>query len=127
MAHGLSPFLGSGPVRGQSPVEWGDFPFICPSVRPFPPLGFPARPEAQPARPEAYGWLAGWASDLAVWALGMAGWASGLAGWPGGGDERTDKRTDVRTENLPIRQDFISAAAQKKASNHQIFLCPPFK
>ena len=25
---------GSGPDRGQSPVEWGDFPYIHPSVRP---------------------------------------------------------------------------------------------
>ena len=48
----LSSFLGSGPNRGQSPVEWGDFPsvclFVCPSIRPFvrpsPPLGQPARP-----------------------------------------------------------------------------------
>ena len=35
-------FLGSGPDRGQSPVEWGDFPyfrsFVCPFVRP-PPSG----------------------------------------------------------------------------------------
>ena len=59
-------FLSSGPNRGRSPVEWGDFPFVCsfvrssvrPFVRPFvhlsvPPLGQPARPEAQPARPEA--------------------------------------------------------------------------
>ena len=40
-------FLGSGPDRGRSPVEWGDFPF----VRSSPPLGHPARLEAQPARP----------------------------------------------------------------------------
>ena len=49
-------FLGSGPDRRQNPVEWGDFLSIClsvsPSVRP-PPLGHPARPEAQPAIPEA--------------------------------------------------------------------------
>ena len=48
---------GSGHNRGQSPVEWGDFPYVCssihPSVRPFPPLGYPARLEAQPAMPEA--------------------------------------------------------------------------
>ena len=51
---------GSGPNRGQSPVEWGDCLFVClfvhplvhPSVSP-PPLGHPARPEAKPARPEA--------------------------------------------------------------------------
>ena len=47
------PFLGSGPDRGRSPVEWGDFPSVRSFVRPFPPLGHPARPEAQPARPEA--------------------------------------------------------------------------
>ena len=45
---------GSGPNRGQSPVEWGDFPSVPPSVRPSPPpLGHPARPEAQSARLEA--------------------------------------------------------------------------
>ena len=41
-------FLGSGPDRGRSPVEWGDFPSIRLYV-----LGHPARPEAQQARPEA--------------------------------------------------------------------------
>ena len=45
---------GSGPNRRQSPVEWGDFPYVRPFVRPsVPPLGHPARPEAQPARSEA--------------------------------------------------------------------------
>ena len=34
---------GSGPDRGQSPVEWGDFPFVRPSVRPS------ARPSARPS------------------------------------------------------------------------------
>ena len=46
-------FLGSGPDRERSPVEWGDFPYVHPPVCPFPPLGQPAKPEAQPARPEA--------------------------------------------------------------------------
>ena len=38
--HGLSSsmngplFLGSGPDRGQSPVEWGDFPSVRPYVHP---------------------------------------------------------------------------------------------
>ena len=27
-------FLGSGPDRGQSPVEWGDFPSVRLAVRP---------------------------------------------------------------------------------------------
>ena len=52
---------GSSPDRGQSPVEWRDFPFVCLFVGLFvrlyvrmsPPLGHPARPEAQPAIPEA--------------------------------------------------------------------------
>ena len=73
-------FLGSGPDRGRSPVEWGDFPFvrrfIHPSVRPFPPLGQPAMPEAQPARSETQP-----ASQTAKpQSSGMAGWASDLAG-----------------------------------------------
>ena len=38
---------GSGPDRGRSPVEWGDFPYVRPSVRtsvrPSPPLGHSAR------------------------------------------------------------------------------------
>ena len=42
---------GSGPDREQSPVEWGDFLSVHPYV---PPLGHPARAEAQPARPEAH-------------------------------------------------------------------------
>ena len=40
---------GSGPNRGQSPVEWGDFPYIHLPTRPLPPLSHPARPGAQPA------------------------------------------------------------------------------
>ena len=57
--------LGNCPKLGRSPVEWGDFPFVCHFVRSFirpsicpPPLSAiqsaiqPARPEAQPARPE---------------------------------------------------------------------------
>ena len=52
---------GSGPNRGQSPVEWGDFPYVCAFV-------------CLPVHPPTLG-LVGWASDL-------VGWASGLAGWP---------------------------------------------
>ena len=29
----LLSFLGSGPDRGRSPVEWGDFPYVRPYVR----------------------------------------------------------------------------------------------
>ena len=31
------PFLGSGPGRGRSPVEWGEIPSVRPSVRSSPP------------------------------------------------------------------------------------------
>ena len=38
----VNAFLGSGPDRGRSPVEWEDFPSVClfvnPSVRPSVPL-----------------------------------------------------------------------------------------
>ena len=44
---------GSGPDRGRSPVEWGDFLFVCSFVCLSPPLGHPARLEAQPAKSEA--------------------------------------------------------------------------
>ena len=50
---------GSGPDRGQSPVEWGDFLSVCEAhparseAQPARPEAQPARPEAQPARPEA--------------------------------------------------------------------------
>ena len=43
---------GSGPDRGQSPVEWGDFPFVRTSVRPsVPPSGL-AGPQAWLDGPE---------------------------------------------------------------------------
>ena len=55
---------GSSPDKGQSPVEWGDFP----SVRPF-------------------------ASGLAGWASGLAGWPRGGGGrMDKQTDGRTNKR-----------------------------------
>ena len=77
---------GSGPDRGQSPVEWGDYPSVRPSIRP-PPLGHPARHEAQPAIPEA--------------------WLAGPQAWLDSPDEGTYIRTYEQTENLPILQDFV--------------------
>ena len=50
----LNILLGSGLDRVPSPVEWGVFLAIRLSVHPSaPPLGHPARLEAQPARLEA--------------------------------------------------------------------------
>ena len=42
---------GSGPNRGQSPVEWGDIPSVRRSVRQ--PQGYQARPDAKAARSKA--------------------------------------------------------------------------
>ena len=42
--------LGSSPDRGRSPVEWRDQTSVHTY---FPPLGHPARPDAQPVSPEA--------------------------------------------------------------------------
>ena len=94
---------GSGPDRGQSPVEWGDFPSVRSFVRP--PLWAsqpglrqsqpglrPSQPGLRPSQPASQPQ----ASGLAGWASGLAGWASGLAGWPRGGNGRTDRRTYVR-------------------------------
>ena len=63
---------GSGPDRGRSPVEWGDFPFVLPSVRPFPP------------------WLAGSEACLAGSKACLAGsWAiEGGNGWMDGWTDR---------------------------------------
>ena len=56
----IDAFLGSGPDRGRSPVEWAYFLyvnlFVCLFVSPHP-LGHPAGLETQPARPQA--WLDG--------------------------------------------------------------------
>ena len=61
---------GSGPDRGRSPVEWGDFPYVRPFIRLSvrPPLWAiqpglrPSQPGLRPSqsclKPEA--WLAGW-------------------------------------------------------------------
>ena len=51
---------GSGSDRGQSPVEWGDFPSVHSSVRPFPPLG-----------------LAGWLAGPQAWLDGPEGGTDG--------------------------------------------------
>ena len=43
----------SGPNRGRSPVEWGDFPFVHLSVCLSPPPG----PESVPGRPKPGTWM----------------------------------------------------------------------
>ena len=110
---------GSGPDRGQSPVEWGDFPSVRSSVRPFvrpsPPLWAiqpglrPSQPGLRPSQPslKPETWLAGW--------LGLRpGWMARR-----GGDGQTNERTNGRTENLPILQDFVPYRGRCPASPHE--------
>ena len=65
-------FLGSGPNRGQSPVEWGDFPFVRPFVPSFvrPTLEGPRASQAGLRASHAglrasKAWLAGYEARLA--------------------------------------------------------------
>ena len=57
----------------QSPVEWGDFPFIRPSVRPsvHSPL-WAIQPGLRPSQPglKSEAWLAGWLGPSSGW-LGL--------------------------------------------------------
>ena len=95
-------FLGSGPNRGRSPVEWGDFPFVRPSIRLSIRLSVPPSRAQEPARQ---------ALDPASQALEQARQALG----PSRGDGRTYGlmyvRTDVRMYGRrisPILQDFVT-------------------
>ena len=128
---------GSGPNRGQIPVEWGDFLSVCPSVHPsvyasirlsvhpsvrlsvhlsihpsihpFPPLDHPARHEAQLARSEA--WLSrpqAWLAGPHAWLAGPQSWLAGPQTWLDGPEEKeTNRRMNGWTENLPTLQEFI--------------------
>ena len=50
--HFANQFLGSGPNRGQSPVEWEDFPSVCPlrSQEPARQASEPSRKASESAR-----------------------------------------------------------------------------
>ena len=77
---------GSGPDRGQSPVEWGDFSYIRTYIRPSPlwaiqPDLRPSQPGLRPSQP------------VRSQAAGLAGCASGMAGWPRGRNKQTDRQT----------------------------------
>ena len=97
---------GSGPDRGRSPVEWGDFPFVHSSVRPSvdSPL-WAIHPGLSPSQPSL---------RLQAWLAGPQAW---LDGPEGGG--RTDERMNGRTENLPILQDFVPYRGRCPASPHE--------
>ena len=114
---------GSGPDRGQSPVEWGDFPFVRSSVRMFvcPPLWAiqpglrPSQPGLRPSQPDLR------PSQPASQASGFRpGWLGLRPGWIAqGGNGRTDERTYGWTENLPTLQDFVSYWGRCPACPHE--------
>ena len=127
---------GSGPDRGQSPVEWGDFPSICTSIRPsIPHLEGPRasqaglRPSQSGLRASQAGlraseaWLAGSEACLTGSEACLAGSEACLAGYKAclagswaleGGDGRTYGRTYGRKISPFYRTSSpIGAAAQK--------------
>ena len=100
--------------------------YIRPSVPP--PLGHPARPEAQPARPEAQSAMpeaqpgryetqpASQASSFRHGWMGLGpGWLCLRPGWMAQRGERTDRQT----ENLPILQEFVPYRDRWPASPHE--------
>ena len=121
-------FLSSGPDRGQSPIDWGDFPFVRPFVclSVHPPLrakeparqtldpsrqaSEPARQASEPLRP---GWLAmstGWLALRPAWLVLKPAWLGLRTAWlaprPFGGI--TDGWMDKRMHQGKI-SDFQSA------------------
>ena len=74
---------GSGPDRGQSPVEWEDFPYVCPSIclsihtSPLLSIKPGLRPSQPGLKPEAWG-LAGPQARLDGPEGGTYVWMEGL-------------------------------------------------
>ena len=103
-------FLGSGSNGGRSPVEWGDFPSIRPSVRPYIPPSRAQEPARQDLDPASQASKRAWqASEPAsqasealrhAWLALRPDWLGLRPAWlalgplRGGTDIRTDKRTD---------------------------------
>ena len=85
-----------GGRQGRFSVRLSVRPSVCPSVRPS-------------------GWLAGWLGLRPSWLGLRPGWLGLRPGWmaQGGG---TDGRTNGRTENLPILQDFVPYRGRCPAS-----------
>ena len=63
-------------------------------------------------------WLGGW---LGGWLGLRPGWLGLRPGWMAQRGERTDGRTDERTENLPILQDFVPYRGRCPASQRKIY------
>ena len=70
---------GSGPNRGQSPVEWGDFPSIHLFISPLWNIQLGLRPSQPGLKPEA--WLAGWLGLRSGWLGLRPGWLGLRPGW----------------------------------------------
>ena len=86
--HSFAWFLGSGPDRGRSPVEWGDFPSVRTSVRPsIPPLKGPRASQAG-LRPSQSGLRASQAGLRAseAWLAGSEAWLAGSEAWLAGSE-----------------------------------------
>ena len=92
---------GSGPDRGQSPVEWEDFPYVCPSIclsiHTSPLLSI--KPGLRPSQP-------GLKPDARL--AGPQAWLAGPQAWLDDSKGRTDEWTNRRDEK----------------SSHSTGLCP---
>ena len=106
-------FLGSGPYRGQSPLEWGDFLSVHlsvrPSVRPFP-----------PSRP---GWLAlrpAWRALRPAWLALRPAWLGLRPVWLALGPLSGRDRWMYRQKIFPFyRTSSPTGAAAQKTNNRQ--------
>ena len=117
----LSPFHGGrqgcGPNRGQSPVEWGDFPSVT-----QPGLGWLAGLQIWLAGPQAWlagpqAWLAGpqvWLGGPQAWLAGPQAWLARPQAWLDGPEGGTDGWMDKQKISPFYRTSSpIGAAAQK--------------
>ena len=125
---------GSGPDRGQSPVESGDFlsvcTYVCPFVYPSPlwaihPGLRPSQPDLRPSQPGLRPSQPGLRPSQPGLRPSQPGLrlrktarpqASGLAGWASG---QMYVRTDGCRENLPVLQDFVPYRGRCPASPHE--------
>ena len=108
---------GSGPDRGRSPVEWGDFPFVRPSVRPS--LHPSVRPSIHPSVPPLEGPRASQAglrarqAGLRASQPGLSALLPSLRASQPASIRRTHKRKDRKKISPFYRTSFpIGAAAQ---------------
>ena len=116
---------GSGPDRGQSPVEWGDFPSIRSYVRPsicsplwaIHPGLRPSQPGLRPSQPslKPVTWLAGW--------LGLRpGWMAQRGGRTDvrSTDGRTNKRMDGKSPHSTGLCPLSGPLSKKSKVNYEV-------